>query len=267
MIRLPAPGAPQPHPRGGDRPSPAFRRSAVQPRSPRDPRVPGGASLRPAEDVGEQHGQVPDLTPHPSPRLAIAAAAALLVTGCAVTPPAGVPSATAPPAGPDASPSVTVSPDPSSTPPPGTSAPSPGTSAPSPGTSSGPAAKAAGKLVFFTENLVSDALNGTCQNRAGRPTLTLDDPRNDFYETVGMTVVLNGARTKVVSVTGAFGEDSEGIVRRLTVGASGEGKGTGATLKVTGTSHRVTGRGQVYENGRATDVIPFTLTTTCSGRW
>ena len=205
-----------------------------------------------------------------TPCLALAASTVLLVAGCAVTPPAGVPGA-ASPSGPDAGPSGTVTPAPSASSPaasPAVSSPAaPASTPPTSSTPSVPAAKAAGKLVFFSENLVSDALKGTCQNRAGRPTLTLDDPRNDFYETVGMTVVLNGARTKVVSVTGAFGEDSEGIVRRLTVGASGEGKGTGATLKVTGTSHRVTGRGQVYENGRATDVIPFTLTATCSGRW
>lgn len=210
---------------------------------------------------------MPALTPQPRRRLALAASAALLVSGCAVTPPAGVPSSATAPSVPGASPSGSATPAPSASSPGASSPTAPATTSAPSATPSAPAAKATGKLVFFTENLVSDALKGTCQNRAGRPTLTLDDPRNDFYETVAMTVVLNGARTKVVSVTGAFGEDSEGIVRRLTVGASGEGKGTGATLKVTGTSHRVTGRGQVYENGRATDVIPFTLTTTCSGRW
>ena len=205
------------------------------------------------------------LTPRPRRRLVLAAVTALLVGGCAVTPPTGVPSVTTPPSGPDASPSGTVSPEPS-TPAPSSSGSS--AAAPSPTASNGTAAKATGRLVFFSKNLVSDALKGTCQVRAGRPTLSLDDPRNDFFETVAITVVLNTARTKVVAVTGEFGEDSEGIVRRLTVGASGEGKGTGAALKTTGSSHRITGRGQVYENGRATDVMPFTLTAACSGaRW
>lgn len=211
---------------------------------------------------------MPALTPKPRRRLALAAlVAALFVSGCAVTPPAGVPGSTAVPSGPDAGPSGTITPTPSASSPSASSPTAPASTPPPSTTPSAPAAKASGRLAFFGKNLVSDALKGTCQNRAGRPTLTLNDPRNDFYETVAMAVVLNGARTKVASVTGEFGEDSEGIVRRLTVGASGEGKGTGATLKVTGGKHVVTGRGQVYENGRATEVIPFTLTTTCSGRW
>lgn len=206
-----------------------------------------------------------------TPRLALAAAAALLVTGCAVTPPAGVPTA-ATPATPDAVPSETAA----ATPPASSSAgptptgPTPTGPASTPPTSaapSGPAAKATGRLVFFTKNLVSDALKGSCQARAGRPTITLTDPKNDFFETVALTVVLNDKRTKVVTVTGAFGEDSEGIVRKLTVGAAGERKGTGATLTTTGSGLRVNGRGQMHENGRATEVTPFILTATCTGRW
>lgn len=202
-----------------------------------------------------------------APRLALAASAALLLAGCAVTPPQGVPSPTVVPATPDGSASGPATPSPSASTPGASNSARP--SSPSPSAEpSGPAVKASGRLTFFSKNLVSDALKGTCQTRGGRPTLTVSDPKNDFYETVTMTAVLNGAKKKVVSVTGEFGEDSEGIVRKLTVGAAGEGKGTSATLKVVGDTYRVTGRGRVYENGRAAGFIPFTLTTTCvTSRW
>ena len=198
-----------------------------------------------------------------APRLALAAAAVLLVAGCAVTPPQGVPTPTAVPTTPDATP---ASPSPDTSAP--TAPASPSASSTPSAEPSGPAVKASGKLTFYSRNLVSDALKGTCQTRGGRPTITLNDPKNDFYETVAMTVVLNGARKKVVSVTGEFGEDTEGIVRRLTVGAAGEGTGTSASLTVNGTGYRVAGRGRVYETGKSAGTLPFTLTTTCvTSRW
>lgn len=127
-----------------------------------------------------------------------------------------------------------------------------------------PAAKASGSLTFFKENLVTDAFTGTCRTVDGAPTITLKDTKNDFYGTVEVKVVLDKSRESVASIGGDFGEDSELITRRMAYDAAKPAKGTSASLKTTGTTHTITGKAQMFENGKAVDPIPFTIKAKCA---
>ena len=203
------------------------------------------------------------LIPRPHRRLGVVLAAALTLSSCAVTPPAGVPAETPGPQ--SVAPTATPSGSATSGAPPVTSPRASITARPSSTTArpTVPAVTATGRLTFYDKNLVSDALKGTCQTRSGTPTLAVTDPANDFYGTVTVTATLNGAKSKVSGFTIAFGESSEGV-DKLTTGSAK----TTRTLKVTGNAYQVSGRGQLHENGKPTTVIPYSLTVTCAGaRW
>lgn len=114
------------------------------------------------------------------------------------------------------------------------------------------------------QNLVSDAMVGTCRKVGGRPTLVLADANNDFFETVDVTVVLSADARTVTSLVAEFGEDSEGVTRRIT---APDGTGTSATLAVSGGTYKVTGDARMREGGATVGTtVPYTVTVKCAGR-
>lgn len=137
------------------------------------------------------------------------------------------------------------------------------TSAPA---TSGPAVKATGSLKLFAD--ASKRLTGTCQTKAGAPTLTVADKKNDFFNTVDVVLVLAGGKKSVARVTIELGEDSELITRTLTYDAAKPVSGTSAKLTVNASTYKVTGRLANAENGTAAGTMPVVLTVACaSGSW
>lgn len=161
-------------------------------------------------------------------------------------------------------PVVTITPS-APSPSPSTPTPSPtATETPTNTPTTTPAVKARGSLTFFKQNLVSDTFTGTCRTVAGEPTIKLADPKNDFYGVVELEIVLGGDRKSVATIEGDFGEDSESITRRIAYTAAKPAKGTSATLKTSGNTHTITGKAEMFEDGRATDPIPFTIKAKCA---
>ncbi|MFT3861972.1 lipoprotein LpqH [Micropruina sp.] len=198
--------------------------------------------------------------------VALTAGLALAVTGCAKTQPGALPGSTATRTASDETPAPSATPTPSETAP-TTTTPSGSTSpTPSPTGSSGPAVKAGGTLKLYAQ--ASKKLAGTCQSKAGDPTLTVADHKNDFFNTIDVTLVLTGTRKSVSSLTIALGEDSELITRTLTYHATGPASGTSAKLTVKGAAYTVTGKLASAEDGTAAGTMPVTLTITCaSTQW
>lgn len=128
---------------------------------------------------------------------------------------------------------------------------------------SGPQLQATGKLVLYTENLVSDQLAGSCQVIEEVPTITLADDANDFFTSVELTVQLNAAGDSVAGVDIQLGEDSESITHGITAGP--EVAGTSATVSHTATVVTVKGKGTMTDDGKvSTKGLPFTITANCS---
>lgn len=161
---------------------------------------------------------------------------------------------------PSASPTSTPTPTASSTP----SATSTPTKTPS-STPSKPAAKGTGSMTLFS-NAVSTALVSTCTTISGSPTIVLTDNNNDFFGTVDLTLVLNSAAKAVVSIDGEFGEDSEGITRKLAFAAA-RPKGATAGLTTSGMTYKVAGKIMVYEDGaKQGSLIPYSITAKCASK-
>lgn len=126
--------------------------------------------------------------------------------------------------------------------------------------------KATGQLTFFKSNLVSKAFTGTCAVVGGKPTVTLADHKNDFYNTVDLTIVLVADGGDVASIAGAFGEEGEKLVTRTLVHPD---KGTSAKLVASGGKYRISGNGMLYENGSKNGtLIPYSIIAKCAkGDW
>lgn len=183
------------------------------------------------------------------------------LTGCAIVQPGTVAtnsptaSATSVASSPAASPSPTLPTDPGST---LSSSP---TATPTATSTAGSAVKATGSLLTYS-NLVSDQLTGTCRTKKNAPTLTLSEAANDFYGTVEVVVVLESGRQTVASVRSDFGEDFEGVARKLVHPDTG----TSATVSAKGSTYTVTGKLRMYEgSSKQGTLVPFTITATCAG--
>lgn len=123
------------------------------------------------------------------------------------------------------------------------------------------AVKATGQLSLYKNNLVTKAFTGTCVVAAGKPTVTLADHKNDFFGTVDLTIVLSADGGDVASITGALGEDSELITRKL----AHPDKGTSAELVTSGGVYRISGKLMAYENDAKTGtLIPYSIVATCA---
>ncbi len=124
------------------------------------------------------------------------------------------------------------------------------------------AVKATGQLTFFKGNVVSKAFVGTCAVVGGKPTVTLADHKNDFYNTVDLTIVLAEDGGDVASISGAFGEESEKLTTRTLVHPD---KGTSARLVVSDGEYRIGGNAMLYEGGsKSGSLIPYSITATCA---
>jgi hypothetical protein len=131
-------------------------------------------------------------------------------------------------------------------------------------TPSKPAAKGTGSMTLFS-NAVSNAFVSTCTTVKGSPTIVLTDNNNDFFGTVDLTLVLNFAASAVASIDGEFGEDSEGITRKLAFSAARPAKGASAVLTTTGMTYKVAGKAMVYEDGaQQGSLIPYSITAKCA---
>lgn len=124
---------------------------------------------------------------------------------------------------------------------------------------------ATGRMNLYN-NLVSKAFVGTCAKVDDQPTLALSDKRNDFFETVEVSVVLDADAGAVASIDAAFGEDAEGITRQLAYSSDPKLKGTSAALVENGgTDYSITGKAMIYED-KATkgELIPFSIQVKCA---
>lgn len=167
-------------------------------------------------------------------------------------------------------PVVTITPTPAA-PGSGPTSPSPSVTPSQPPSAppSTPAVKATGSMgVFMT---VTEALSGTCRTVDGAPTIAMTDPKNEFYTSVKVTVVLTASRKAVSSVATTFEEDSEGFTWKLGYDAAKPVKGTSAALTVSGSTYTVKGKLNALETrgGKTrTEVLPFTIVARCaSAQW
>lgn len=190
---------------------------------------------------------------------------AVALSGCARVPPATIPTAAVPspsvtsplPTATDSTPATTTS-SPSST-----TASATSTTTASATATSGPAVKATGSLKLFAD--ASKKLTGSCQNKAGVPTLSVADKKNDFFNTIEVVLTLAGGRKTLSGLTIELGEDSELITRRLTFDAAKPAAGTSAKLTVNANTYQVTGKLANAEDGTAAGTMPVTLKVTCAG--
>ena len=127
-------------------------------------------------------------------------------------------------------------------------------------------AKASGSMKLYA-NEVSRRFAGTCTT-ADTIKIVVADHANDFYGTVDVTTVLNADATQVSSILAVFGEDSEGITRKISYTGDAPAKGTSAKLTAAGQRYQISGNGLATEtrNGKDTNrLIPYTLDLTCTG--
>jgi hypothetical protein len=127
-------------------------------------------------------------------------------------------------------------------------------------------AKATGSMKLYA-NEVSSRFSGTCKI-SDTIKIAVGDHANDFYGTVDVTVVLDSEATKVGSMLAVFGEDSEGITRKISYNGDAPAKGTSAKLVAAGQRYQISGSGLATEtrNGKdSTRLIPYSLDLTCSG--
>ena len=125
--------------------------------------------------------------------------------------------------------------------------------------------KASASMKLYT-NEVSSRFTGTC-TAGDTITIAVADRANDFYGTVDLTVVLDAAATKVASMTAIFGEDSEGITRRISYDGTAPAKGTSAELTAAGQRYQLSGTGLAVETRDGKDSsrpIPYSLDLTCT---
>ena len=184
----------------------------------------------------------------------------MTLVGCARTPPAPSTSATPSSSVPSETPSPSSTPTASGSPSASASKPS---VTPSVTATTGPAVKATGSLKLFAP--ATSKLVGSCQNRAGAPTLTVADKKNDFFNTIDATLVLAAGKKTVAKLTIALGEDSELIKRTLTFEAAKPARGTSAALSVSGSTYKVTAKLANAADGKPAGTMPVTLTLTCAG--
>lgn len=185
--------------------------------------------------------------------MAFAAGTVTVLAGCAKTPPALNPPASAVPGSPSASPAPSEPAPPAIT----------GSATPQETPTSTPGVKATGSLTLFTE--ASTSMTGTCRTSSGEPTLTVADHRNDFFGTVEATLLLSARRTTVTKLTIELGEDSELVTRRLSYDAARPGAGSSVDLTGKGSAFTVSGKLTAIANGKAAGTIPVKLIITCSG--
>jgi hypothetical protein len=127
-------------------------------------------------------------------------------------------------------------------------------------------AKASGSMKLYA-NEVSRRFTGTCTT-SDTIKIAAADHANDFYGTVDVTVVLDSDATQVNSMLAVFGEDSEGITRKISYRGDAPAKGTSAKLTAAGQRYQLSGNGLATEtrNGKDTNrLIPYALDLTCTG--
>jgi hypothetical protein len=152
--------------------------------------------------------------------------------------------------------------------------PAPASATPSPSASSAPAGsqsptvvatmKASGSLQFNAFP-VSEAMRGTC-TKTDPMTVTLSDAKNDFYQTVDASVVIDKANLELVSVSIITGADGEGGVHKVNYVAASPGAGTSAKLVGSGADFQISGtmEDQDSPHGKpVTNLIPVVLKLHC----
>jgi hypothetical protein len=125
--------------------------------------------------------------------------------------------------------------------------------------------KATGSLVF-NSFAVSEAMTGTCTT-ADPMTVTLSDPKNDFYHSVDVTVVIDKANLELDSVSIITGADSEGGVHKVTYSTTAPADGTSARLIGSGPDYEITGTmtDQDSPHGKpTTNLIPVVIKVRCA---
>ncbi|PKQ31779.1 MAG: hypothetical protein CVT62_08105 [Actinobacteria bacterium HGW-Actinobacteria-2] len=117
----------------------------------------------------------------------------------------------------------------------------------------------------FNSFPVSEVMTGTCTT--GDPlTSTLSDPKNDFYSTVDMTVVIDKTNLELVSVSIITGADSEGGVHKIVYDATAPLAGTSARLTGAGPDYQISGTmaDQDSPHGKpVTNLIPVVVKVRC----
>jgi len=113
-------------------------------------------------------------------------------------------------------------------------------------------------------------MSGTCTVKDGRPTITVTDDNNDFFQKVTMTLELTPAKDRLLSFAVETGEDEEEITWHLSYDSSAPAKGTSAKLVVNGSTYRVSGKTTALEidsdGSKVTEIIPFGGTVKCAER-
>lgn len=137
---------------------------------------------------------------------------------------------------------------------------------PSPAGSSTPAAvsKATGSLQFF-QMAVSKKLVGVC-SKSSNLSITLSDPKNDFYESLDLTVLIDPMQSQVISVTGDLGADSEGFTWHLSYDSTAPAAGTSANVTGSDRGYTISGvlaSAQTRHGKTTTQNLPFTLKAIC----
>ncbi len=120
-------------------------------------------------------------------------------------------------------------------------------------------------MVFYA-NPVSDALSGTCQG-SDVLTVSLSDPKNDFYDGVDVDVKIDTVARVATSVVMDLGQDAESGTHRLTFSATASSPGTRVKVVISGASYSLTGVLQDLEKRhgkKTTSLIPFSLKVVCS---
>ncbi len=151
--------------------------------------------------------------------------------------------------------------------------PAPTSARPSPSPTSSPSVvaptqaesvKATGSLQFNGFG-VSEVMTGTCTT-ADPMTVTLRDPKNEFYSTVDATVIIDKANLELDSVSIITGADGEGGIHKVTYSVSAPVEGTSARLTGSGPDYQISGTmtDQDSPHGKpVTTLIPVVLSFRC----
>ncbi len=124
--------------------------------------------------------------------------------------------------------------------------------------------KATGSLQFNSFP-VSEVMTGSCTT-ADPMTVTLSDPKNDFYSTVDVTVIIDKANLELDSVAIITGADAEGGIHKVTYATTAPVEGTSARLIGAGPGYEITGTmaDQDSPHGKpVTNLIPVALKFRC----
>lgn len=128
-------------------------------------------------------------------------------------------------------------------------------------------AVATGSMALY-KNVVTTKLVGTC-TMGEQPIFTLADPKNEFFQTVDLAVVLDTDTGQVTSMSAVFGEDQEEITREIVYTSINPVKGTSAVLKTSGKKYQISGTAQAVEDDRGTKssrLLPFAVTINCEAK-